>query len=298
MANRKIIAVFGATGAQGGSVARSILENKHFALRALTRDVSQKNALALRDLGAEVVRCDLDDAASVEEALKGVHGAFVVTNFWEHLSKEKEVCQGKLVADIAKRLGLKHVVYSSLENVDQLSGGKLKVLHFDGKGEVEEYFWSIGVPMTSVRLAAYFENFLTMWKPVKSPDGYYTLALPMGDVPMDGISVADVGAVVSSIFASPEEFVGKAVGLSAEALTIQQYADVLSRILGKDIRDAKITPEAYEKLGFPGADELANMFRFYHMKPNRDIKLTHRLNPKVRSFSQFISDNQEAFKDL
>lgn len=83
--------------------------------------------------------------------------------------------QGKLVADIAKRLGLKHVVYSGLENVDRLSGGKLKVLHFDGKGEVEEYFWSIGVPMTSVRLAAYFENFLTMWKPAKSPDGYYTL---------------------------------------------------------------------------------------------------------------------------
>ncbi|XP_050002386.1 nmrA-like family domain-containing protein 1 [Alexandromys fortis] len=298
MANRKIIAVFGATGAQGGSVARSILENKHFAVRALTRDVSQKNALAFRDLGAEVVRCDLDDAASVEEALKGAHGAFVVTNFWDHLSKEKEVCQGKLVADIAKRLGLKHVVYSGLENVDRLSGGKLKVLHFDGKGEVEEYFWSIGVPMTSVRLAAYFENFLTMWKPVKTPDGHYTLALPMGDVPMDGISVADVGAVVSSIFASPEEFVGKAVGLTAEALTIQQYADVLSRILGKDIRDAKITPEAYEKLGFPGADELANMFRFYHMKPNRDIKLTHRLNPQIRSFSQFISDNQEAFKDL
>nr|XP_042115568.1 nmrA-like family domain-containing protein 1 [Peromyscus maniculatus bairdii] len=286
------------TRAQGGSVARSILENKHFALRVLTRDVTRKNALEFQDLGAEVVRCDLDDAASVEEALKGAHGAFVVTNFWDHLSKEKEVCQGKLVADAAKRLGLKHVVYSGLENVDRLSGGKLKVLHFDGKGEVEEYFWSIGVPMTSIRLAAYFENFLTVWKPVKSSDGYYTLALPMGDVPMDGLSVADVGAIVSSIFASPEEFVGKAVGLSSEALTVQQYADVLSRTLGKDIRDAKITPEAYAKLGFPGAEELANMFRFYQMKPDRDIKLTHRLNPQIRSFSQFISENQGAFKDM
>ncbi|ERE74543.1 nmrA-like family domain-containing protein 1, partial [Cricetulus griseus] len=266
--------------AQGGSVARAILENNHFALRALTRDVTGKKAQVFQDLGAEVVRCDLDDPASVEEALKGVYGAFVVTNFWDHHSKEKEACQGKLVADVAKRLGLKHVVYSGLENVDRLTGGKLKVLHFDGKGEVEEYFWSIGVPMTSVRLAAYFENFLTLWKPVKTSEGHYTLvdtlvflalwvlfrgplncprlphgshthkgqdrtrsgkhtALPMGDVPMDGISVADVGAVVSSIFASPEEFVGKAVGLSAEALTIQQYADILSKTLGKDIRDAK-----------------------------------------------------------
>ncbi|KAM4863230.1 nmrA-like family domain-containing protein 1 [Urocitellus parryii] len=299
MANRKVIAVFGATGSQGGSVAKALLESKHFAVRALTRDVTRPNALALQNLGAEVVKGDLNDKASVEAALKGAYGAFVVTNFWEHFSKDKEVCQGKMVADTAKHLGLKHVVYSGLENVERLSGGKLKVPHFDGKGEVEEYFWSIGVPMTSVRVAAYFENFFTILKPSKAPDGdYYTLALPMGDVPMDGISVADVGAVVSSIFNSPEEFIGKAVGLSAEALTIQQYADVLSKSLGKEVRDAKITPEAYEKLGFPAAKELADMCRFYQMKPDRDVKLTHRLNPKVRSFSQFISENLGALKDL
>ncbi|XP_066203617.1 nmrA-like family domain-containing protein 1 [Saccopteryx leptura] len=299
MTSKKVIAVFGATGAQGGSVAKAILESKQFAVRALTRDVTQPKARALQSLGAEVVRGDLNDEASVEAALKGAYGVFVVTNFWDDFSKEKEVCQGKMVADIAKRLGLKHVVYSGLENVKRLTGGKLEVGHFDAKGEVEEYFWSIGVPMTSVRLAAYFENFLTMWKPVKASDGdYYTLVLPMGDIPMDGISVADVGTIVSSIFNSPAEFLGKAVGLSAEALTIQQYADVLSKSWGKEVRDAKITPEAYEKLGFPGAEELANMFRFYHMKPDRDVKLTHRLNPNVRSFSQFISDNQGALVGL
>uniref|UniRef100_A0A671F7F1 NmrA-like family domain-containing protein 1 n=1 Tax=Rhinolophus ferrumequinum TaxID=59479 RepID=A0A671F7F1_RHIFE len=270
---------------QGGSVARAILESEKFAVRALTRDVTRSNALVLRDLGAEVVKGDLNDEASVEAALKGTYGAFVVTSFWDHHSKEKEVCQGKLVADAAKRLGLQHVVYSGLENVKRLTGGKLEVGHFDGKGEVEEYFWSIGVPMTSV--------------PLKASDGdYCTLALPMGDIPMDGISVADIGAVVSSIFNSPAEFLGKAVGLSAEALTIQQYADVLSKTLGKEVRDAKITPEAYEKLGFSGAEELANMFRFYHMKPDRDVKLTHRLNPKVKSFNQFISENQGVLKGI
>nr|XP_012326239.1 nmrA-like family domain-containing protein 1 [Aotus nancymaae] len=299
MASREVITVFGATGAQGGSVARAILEGKKFAVRAVTRDVTKPKALALRDLGAEVVKGDLDDKASVDDALKGAYGAFVVTNFWETFNKDKEVQQGKLVADTAKHLGLKHVVYSGLENVKQLTGGKLEVPHFDGKGEVEEYFWSLGVPMTSVRVAAYFENFPTAWKPGKASDGdYYTLALPMGDVPMDGISVADVGAAVSSIFNSPKEFLGKAVGLSAEKLTVQQYADVLSKVLGKEVRDAKITPEAYEKLGFPAAKEVADMCRFYQMKPDRDVKLTHRLNPKVKSFSQFISENQGAFKDL
>ncbi|XP_006869893.1 PREDICTED: nmrA-like family domain-containing protein 1-like [Chrysochloris asiatica] len=299
MASKKVIAVFGATGAQGGSVARAILKSKKFAVRAVTRDVTRPKALELQDLGAEVVKGDLNDKASVEAVLKGAYGAFVVTNFWDHLSKEKEVCQGKMVADAAKRLGVQHVVYSGLENVKQLSGGKLEVPHFDGKGEVEDYFWSIGIPMTSVRMAAYFENFLSMWKPVKATDGdYYTLALPMGDVPMDGISVADIGTVVLSIFNSPEEFLGKAVGLSAEALTIQQYADVLSKILGKEVQDAKITPEAYEKLGFPAAEEIANMCRFYQMKPDRDVKLTHRLNPKVKSFSQFMSENQGALKGM
>ncbi|XP_011889769.1 PREDICTED: putative nmrA-like family domain-containing protein ENSP00000305954 [Cercocebus atys] len=299
MASKKVITVFGATGAQGGSVARAILESKKFAVRAVTRDVTRPNALELQRLGAEVVKGDLNDKASVDSALKGAYGAFLVTNFWDALNKDKEVFQGKLVADTAKHLGLKHVVYSGLENVKRLTDGKLQVPHFDSKGEVEEYFWSIGIPMTSVRVAAYFENFLTAWRPVKASDGdYYTLAVPMGDVPMDGISVADIGAVVSNIFNSPEEFLGKAVGLSAEALTVQQYADVLSKVLGKKVRDAKITPEVFEKLGFPAAKEIADMCRFYQMKPDRDVKLTHRLNPKVKSFSQFISENQGAFKGM
>ncbi|XP_055977908.1 nmrA-like family domain-containing protein 1 [Sorex fumeus] len=299
MTSKRVIAVFGATGAQGGSVARAILESKSFTVRALTRDVTSAKALALQNLGAEVVQGDLNDEASVEAALRGAYGAFVVTNFWEHHSKEKEVCQGKMVADAAKRLRLKHVIYSGLENVKRLSGGKLEVPHFDGKGEVEEYFWSIGVPMTSVRLSAYFENFLTLWKPVKASDGdYYTLALPMGDTPMDGISVADIGAAVLSIFSFPEKLLGKAVGLSAEALTVQQYADLFSKSLGKEVRDAKISPEAYEKLGFPAAKEIANMCRFYQMRPDRDVKLTYCLNPNVRSFSQFLEENQGALQGI
>ncbi|XP_006084982.1 nmrA-like family domain-containing protein 1 [Myotis lucifugus] len=299
MTSKKVIAVFGATGSQGGSVARALLESKKFAVRAVTRNVTQPKALVLQELGAEVVKGDLNDKASVEAALQDAYGVFLVTNYWEHHSKEEEVSQGKLVADVTKRLGVKHVVFSGLENVKRLTGGKLVVEHFDRKGEVEEYFWSIGVPMTSIHLAAYFENFLTLWKPKKASDGdYYTVALPMGDIPMDGISVADIGAVVSRIFDSPEEFLGKAMGLSAEALTVQQYADVLSKILGKDIRDAKITLEAYEKLGFPGAEEMANMFRFYQMKPARDVKLTHRLNPEVKSFSQFVSENKEALMGI
>ncbi|XP_040841781.1 nmrA-like family domain-containing protein 1 [Ochotona curzoniae] len=299
MASKKVIAVFGATGAQGGPVVRALLDAKHFAVRALTRDVTKPSALALKDLGAEVVKCDLDDEASLVAALKGVYGAFLVTNFWEYLDQEREVRQGKLMADVAKRLGLKHVVFSSLEYIHKLSGGKLTVPHFDGKGIMEEYFRSIGVPMTSVRVPSYFENFHGGLKPAKASDGdYYTLALPMGDKPLPGISVADIGVIVSNIFNSPEEFIGKAMNLGAEALTMQQYAEILSKGLGKDIRDSKITPEAYEKLNIPQAKGIANMCRYWQKNPERDVELTYRLNPKVRSFQQFVSESVKAFKDI
>ncbi|XP_053326851.1 nmrA-like family domain-containing protein 1 [Spea bombifrons] len=296
---KRIIAVFGASGAQGGSVAKALLEDGTFAVRAVTRDPSKPAALKLKEAGAEVVAADLDDKRSLEAALSGVYGAFVVTNFWEHFSVAKEIAQGKLIADLSKSLGLKHVVFSGLENVKKLTGGKLEVLHFDGKGEVEEYFRAIGVPMTSVRLPSYYENLLTFFRPQKSQDGKtYSLSLPVGDVPFDGFSVADLGHVVVSILKSPSEYAGKDIGLSAEKLTAEQYAAILSKVTGKTIKDAKVSPDAYEKLGFPGAAELANMFRFYMMRPDRDVELTLKLNPKAKKFQQWLEENKDAFKDL
>ncbi|KAM4698087.1 nmrA-like family domain-containing protein 1 [Rhinophrynus dorsalis] len=299
MAGKKIIVVFGATGAQGGSVARALLEDSTFAVRAVTRDPTKAAALKLKQAGAEVVSADLDNEKTLESALCGAYGAFVLTNFWEHFSKDKEVTQGKRIADLSKRLSLKHVVYSGVENVKKLTGGKLEVLHCDGKGEVEEYFRDIGVPMTSVRLPSYYENLLTYFRPQKAKDGEtYTLALPMGDILLDGMSVDDLGPIVVSILKCPSEYIGKDIGLSTEKLSVEQYASIMSKVTGKTIKDAKILPEEYENLGFPGAQELANMFRFYMMKPNRDVALTLKLNPKAKKFQQWIEANKEAFKEL
>ncbi|XP_068102560.1 nmrA-like family domain-containing protein 1 [Hyperolius riggenbachi] len=299
MAGKKIITVLGATGAQGGSVASALLKDCSFAVRAVTRDVSKPAAEKLRKAGAEVVAADMNDEKSLSAALNGAYGAFVVTNFFEHNSKEKEAAQGKRIADLCKKHGLKHVVFSSLENVHKLTGGKLQVQHFDGKGEAEEYFREIHVPMTSVRVAFYFENFLTVSKPHKSQDGKtYQLVIPMGNVPMDGISVADLGGVVRSIFQKPSEYIGKDIGVSAEKLTIKQYAETMSKVSGKNIVDSQITPEAYERLGFPGAEELANMFRYYQMVPHRDVKLTHKLNPDSKNFLQFAESKKKDIQDL
>ncbi|XP_073505177.1 nmrA-like family domain-containing protein 1 [Phyllobates terribilis] len=299
MADKKVIVVFGATGAQGGSVAAALLDDRSFEVRAVTRDPSKPAAAKLKEAGAEVVSADLDDEKSLEAALSGAYGAFVVTNFWEHFNKEKEIKQGKLIADLSKSLALEIVVFSGMEDVKKLTEGKLEVLHCDGKGEVEEYFCEIGVPMTSVRLPSYYENLFTFFKPQKNKDGDgYSLAVPMGDVPLDGMSVKDLGGVVVSILKSPSEYIGKNIGLSTEKLTVEQYAAIMSKVTDKDIKDAKITPEAYEKLEFPGAAELANMFRFYIMKPHRDVEITLKLNPKAKTFEPWMEENKEAFKDL
>ncbi|XP_025225612.1 nmrA-like family domain-containing protein 1 isoform X3 [Theropithecus gelada] len=171
MADKKLVVVFGGTGAQGGSVARTLLEDGTFKVRVVTRNPGKKAAKELRLQGAEVVKGDQDDQVSMELALNGAYATFIVTNYWESCSQEKEVKQGKLLADLAKHLGLHYVVYSGLENIKKLTAGRLTVAHFDGKGEVEEYFRDIGVPMTSVRLPCYFENFLSHFLPQKAPDG-------------------------------------------------------------------------------------------------------------------------------
>ncbi|KAE8577532.1 hypothetical protein XENTR_v10022936 [Xenopus tropicalis] len=299
MAAKRVVAVFGATGAQGGSVAAALLANGGYTVRAITRDTTKPAALKLKEAGAEVVCADLDNETNVESALTGADSAFVVTNFWEHFNKDKEIEQGKRIADVTKRLGLKHVVYSGLENVKKLTGGKLEVLHFDGKGEVEEYFRAIGVPMTSVRLPSYFENLLTFFRPTKASDGEtYNLAIPMGDILLDGMSVSDLGPVVVSVLKCPAKYIGKDIGLSTDKLLVAQYADIMSKATGKTIKDAKISLDAYRSLGFPGAQELGNMFEFYQMKPVRNVDLTLELNPKAKKFQEWMQQNKDAYKDL
>ncbi|KAM6197266.1 LOW QUALITY PROTEIN: nmrA-like family domain-containing protein 1 [Sarcoramphus papa] len=292
MAGKKLIVVFGATGAQGGYVAWALLED---GTLKVTRSPMKKEAEVLKQRGAEVVKAEQDNEPSLELAFVGAYGAFVITNFWEHCSKEKEITQGKWLADLSKRLGLHHVMYSGLENVKQLTGRRLEVLHFDSKGVVGEYFQKVGVPTTTI-LPFYFEKFLSIFKPQNVPQGdTFVLALPMGDTPMDGMAVKDIGPVVLCLLKSPEEYVGQVIGLSIDRLTEAEYAAILSQQTGNTVEASKISPEEYEKRGSPGAKEMAAMFRFYALKPDCNVDLTMKLNPKVRAVHQWVADNKAAF---
>jgi len=184
MASKKVLVVFGSTGTQGGSVIKSILGDpktaQEYSIRAITRDPSKPAAQKLKAAGCEVVTADLDDASAVEKALTGAHTVFAVTNFWEKGSADIEIQQGKNVADAAKKTGVKFLVWSSLLNVTELTGGKLsQVHHFDSKAEVEKYIRSIGVP-SSFFLPGFFMSNLPgkMIRPSPQTNAY-TMAMPI-----------------------------------------------------------------------------------------------------------------------
>jgi uncharacterized protein YbjT (DUF2867 family) len=306
MQDRKLIAVVGATGAQGGGLVRAILDDPEggFAVRAITRNVDSDKARALAARGVEVVAADLDDQASLERAFEGAHGAYCVTNFWEHFSPAKEKAQARNLAQAAKAAGVHHVIWSTLEDTRELVPlsdarmptlmGEYKVPHFDAKGESNAFFTDAGVPTTFLLTSFYWDNLIHFGLgPKPGPDGVLELTLPMGDVPLPGIAVEDIGRSAYGIFKQGDALIGKTVGIVGESLTGAQMADGLAKVLGRPVRYNAVTPAQYRGFGFPGADDLGNMFQFKQefareFGAPRDPARTRALDPKLQTYAQWL----------
>jgi uncharacterized protein YbjT (DUF2867 family) len=309
MADKKIIAVMGATGAQGGGVVRAILEDPAggFAARAITRDVNSEKAKALARAGAEVVAGDVDDAASLERAFAGAYGAFCVTFYWDHFSPEKELAHAAAMVQAAKGAKLQHVIWSTLEDTRQwvpLSDnrmptlmGKYKVPHFDAKGEANHLFMDAGLPVTLLQTSFYWDNFIYFGMgPKKGPDGKVTLTLPMGDKKLPGIAAEDIGRCAYVIFQKRTQFVGKTVGIAGGHLTGAEMAAAFSKALGTEVVYQAVPFDVYRGFGFPGADDLGNMFQFKHdfnemYCAARDLDFSRSLNPRLQTFEQWLGAN-------
>ena len=310
MAGKKIIAVVGATGAQGGGLVRAILNDPSggFAARALTRDVNSDKAKALAKLGAEVVAGDVDDTQSLAKAFEGAYGAFCVTFFWAHFSPEKEIAEADAMARAAKHTGIRHVIWSTLEDTRKwvpLSDGRMptlmgkyKVPHFDGKGESDRAFTDLGLPVTLLLTSFYWDNFIYFGMgPKKGPDGKLAITLPMGDKKLPGIAAEDIGKCAYGIFKRDWEFIGKTVGIAGEHLTGAQMAAALTRALGQEVRYNDVSPEVYRGLGFPGAEDLGNMFQFKRDFEQvfcgaRDLGMARALNPSLQSFPEWLAQHK------
>ena len=308
MSGEKVIAVVGATGAQGGGLVRAILEDPQggFAVRAVTRKAGSEKARALEARGVEVVAADLDDEASLQAAFRGAHGAFCVTNYWEHFSPEKELAQVRAMARAAKAGGVAHVVWSTLEDSrkwvplsdDRMPTlmGKYKVPHFDAKGEANAFWAEAGVPTTYFHTSFYWDNLVHFGMgPKRGADGVLAFALPMADKKLPGIAAEDIGRCAFGVFKRPD-LAGKTVGVAGEHLTGQEMADALGAALGEKVVYAYVPPEVYRGLGFPGADDLGNMFqlkRDFNEKfcGLRDLAFSRSLNPKLQTFAAWLSAN-------
>lgn len=309
MSEKKIITVFGATGAQGGGLVRAILQdqNSEFAVRAVTRDSKSEQALELAKLGAEVIVADVDNPESVRKAVEGAYGAFFITFFWHHFSPEKEFEHAKSMAEAARAANLKHVIWSTLEDTrkfvplgdDRMPTlqGKYKVPHFDAKGEANKFFSDLGVPTTYLLTTFYWDNFIFFGSgPKKGPDGKFYMTFPLGDKKLAGIAAEDIGKCAYGIFKQGEQMIGKTVGIAGEHLTVPEMSAALSSALGIEVHYNSVSPETYRGFGFPGADDLGNMFQFYrdfedHFSATRDVALSRRLNPEMKSFSAWLADN-------
>lgn len=286
----KLVTVFGATGLQGGTVVNALLSNGGFNIRAITRNPESDKAKALKAKGVTVMKASLDDPASIAEAVNGSHYVFLVTNYWEYHSKEREIKQGKAAADACKKAGVTHLVYSGLELVKEITGRDCP--HFDGKGEVEKYIDSIGLPNTSIRVSYYYENFISFRQ--KNEDGSYTITFPMNG-PMDAVSVQDIGPMVATILSKPDEYIGKKVGVTGDCMSLEEYCEIITKITGTTMTYNKMANEDYAKL-FKGSADLAAMFHFYEFgNPDRNLSLTKTLNPNTKSFTEWVTENKASF---
>ncbi len=310
MAEKKIIAVMGATGSQGGGLVRAILSdpNGGFAARAVTHQPDSEKAKALAQQGVEVVKADVDDPESLKKAFQGAYGAFCVTFFWNHFSPEKELAHATAMAHAAKDNGLKHVIWSTLEDVRKfvpLSDNRMPTLqskykcpHFDAKGEADAVFTQLGLPVTFLLTTFYWDNAIYFGMgPQRGPDGKLAITFPLGDKKMAGIAAGDIGKCAYGIFQGGSQWIGQTVGIAGDHLSGAEMAAAYTQALGEEVGYNAVTPEAYRGFGFPGAEDLGNMFQFYadfedYFRKSRSLRTARALNPSMLTFDKWLVENK------
>jgi uncharacterized protein YbjT (DUF2867 family) len=308
MATQPIIAILGATGAQGGGLARAILGDPHrgFSVRAITRNADSPAAKALAKHGAEVVAGDVDDEASLERAFAGAHGVYAVTFYWAHMDPPRETREGGAIAKAAKAAGVKHAVWSTFEDTRARVPltdtrmptlmGHYKVPHFDAKAEANAAFTRAGVPTTFLLTSFYWDNLIHFGMgPKKGADGVLAFTLPMGHAKLPGIAAEDIGRCAYGVFKRPD-LIGKTVGIAGEHLSGAEMAAKLGKAMGQAVKYHEVTPDAYRGFGFPGADDLGNMFQYKRdfereYRAARDVAFSRSLNPALQDFDAWLAAN-------
>jgi uncharacterized protein YbjT (DUF2867 family) len=274
------ILVTGATGRQGGATARRLLQHD-FEVHAMTRRPEQPEAQHLRDLGAKVVRGDLDDPESLKPLMQNVAGVFSLQNYWE-VGGEREVAEGRLVTDLAQAYGLQYLVYTSVGGADRHTG----IAHFDSKYAIEEHLRSLHVPWTVLRPVWFMDNLLRPEERERiEQQGVLAMPLPP-DVPLQMIAVNDIGVFATMAFRQPGEWTHRALELAGDELTLPELADQLSRHLDRKVTHLEVPLSAVREQ----SEDAAVMFEWFIAKGyEARIDELRVLHPELLSFEQWLN---------
>ncbi|KAF8336248.1 uncharacterized protein EI90DRAFT_3152483 [Cantharellus anzutake] len=305
--DKKIIAVIGSTGVQGGSVVRSLLADGTFAIRALTRNVNGDAATKLKAAGVEVVSADLEDVESLKKAFRGAYGVFGVTadatlflgvEKYNHAgARDHETQHGKNIVDASEAEGIKHLVWSTLENT---SPSGVHVYHFVSKANVDKYIQTKEVPTTFLFTSPYFSN-ITKFGWLKKDGDTINVKAPLPyDVPIPFYDPTETGEWVKNILKNPDEWIGKRVDAYGSTNTAEEIAEVLKGKTTKNVVLNKVTSEQFHSKEFHDAlgDGLWLNNKFIvEGGLIRDAELSKRANPNAANFEQYV-ERDEAIKAI
>jgi len=289
------ICVVGATGKQGGAVVRGLLAQKKFSIRAITRNPKSKKAKALAAQGVSIVKANLDDTSSLNEAFKGCYGVFAVTNFWADMKPETEVKQAKNIANAAKLNGVQHILWSTLEDTTPVMKGQKKdgdyyVAHFDVKEKINGIFRESGIPTTYVITSFFYENWIVAMPPTNYGNGY-VIGMNMADKKLSMMSLEDFGRVAALVFSKPE-YQGQKIGFSSDELTGAEIAAILTKHKKVQIG---YNPMQDKDMQAAAGTEMSQMFVYYRegqevVSNLRSIEESAKLT-KLTKFESWVASN-------
>ena len=262
---KQIVTVLGGTGQQGGGVVDALLGAGKFAVRVVSRNPAGDTARALAARRVEVVKADLLDPSSLRSALKGSHGAFVVTNAWDPAQGPREAEIATAAVQAARAAGVEQLIWSTLPDVEKLTGGRLKVAHFTEKARVDAVVKAAGFARhTFVMAPMYFQNFLTMMTPPPLPNGGRGWAVPIDPAArvIHAGDVSDVGRAVAAAFAAGDQLSdGSYLGVCGGIYSFNDFVGTLNA-QGHKLQVLQVPPAAYDGF-YPGAPEVREMFQYF-----------------------------------
>ncbi len=246
----KLLTVFGATGRQGGAVIAAVLQDarlaKQYRIRGITRDASKDTSRYLQEQGVEIVSADVDEPGTLSKALEGSNAVFVVTaTIFDEKCVQREMAQGIAMADAAVAAGAEFLIFSTLPNADQFSGGKYKnVYHFDTKSRIQEYIGTLSIRSTFIALGSYMQNLNEVLAPLPIGDGTYAITNCFSpETPFPLVDASDAGKWITAALAAPHEFAGKFIAAATRVYSMKDIVQIISKASGKTVRYQQVPVE-------------------------------------------------------